>query len=146
MDLLFLVHLGSTLAMAGLIWFVQIVHYPLFAAVGPERFVAYETLHAQLTSVVVVPFMCAEAFTAATLLWLRPPGVSFALAAAGLALVVLIWLSTFVVQVPLHQTLASGFDADAHRRLVGSNWIRTVLWSLRAALVLWMAAGWRAAA
>jgi len=146
MDLLFLVHLGSTLAMAGLIWFVQIVHYPLFAAVGVERFVAYEELHARLTSIVVVPLMCAEAFSAAALLWLRPPAISFALAAEGLALVVLIWLSTFFVQVPLHQTLAGGFDADAHRRLVGSNWIRTVLWSLRAGLVLWMAAGWRAAA
>lgn len=146
MALLLLVHLGSTLAMAGLIWFVQIVHYPLFAHVGPERFASYEALHSQLTSLVVVPLMCTEAFTAAALLWLRPPGVSFALAAAGLALVVLIWLSTFFVQVPLHQALAAGFDADAHRRLVGSNWVRTVLWSLRAVVVLWMAAGWRAAA
>ena len=32
----------------------------------------------------------------------------------------------------------AGFDAEAHRRLVRTNWVRTVGWSLRSALVL----GW----
>ena len=32
--LLLLLHAGATFFMCGLIWFVQIVHYPLFAQVG----------------------------------------------------------------------------------------------------------------
>ena len=34
MPLVFLLHLGATLALVGLIWTVQVVHYPLFAGVG----------------------------------------------------------------------------------------------------------------
>ena len=46
MDLLILLlHTLSTLSMLGLIWFVQIVHYPLMARVGRVRFHAYETDH-----------------------------------------------------------------------------------------------------
>jgi hypothetical protein len=33
-----LLHLAATLYMVGVIWFVQVVHYPLFSKVGgPER-------------------------------------------------------------------------------------------------------------
>ena len=43
-------HLAATAAMTGLIWFVQVVHYPLFAAVGADQFVAYEVAHQRRTS------------------------------------------------------------------------------------------------
>lgn len=139
MTLLFLVHVGATLAMTGLIWFVQVVHYPLFAAVGEASFSPYEIEHARRTGFVVIPLMLAEACSAVLLAWLRPAGLSPSLLLVGLALVGLIWASTFLVQVPLHEVLARGFDADAHRRLVASNWLRTFLWSARAVLVLWLA-------
>ena len=34
--LLLLLHAAATLFMTGLIWFVQVVHYPLFARVGED--------------------------------------------------------------------------------------------------------------
>ena len=40
-----LVHVVATLVMTGLIWFVQIVHYPLMAKVGRADFAEYERLH-----------------------------------------------------------------------------------------------------
>ena len=142
-DLLFLIHLASSWAMTGIVWFVQIVHYPLFNAVGRERFETYENMHTRQTGIVVAPLMGIEALTALVLVVATPAGVSFFLAAVDLLLVGAIWASTFFVQVPLHQRLSAGFDGDAHRRLVGSNWLRTGLWSVRAFLLLWMAAGWR---
>jgi hypothetical protein len=48
--------------------------------------------------------------------------------------------STFLVQVPLHERLSAGWDAAAHQRLVASNWVRTVLWTVRAVLVAAMLA------
>ena len=60
---------------------------------------------------------------------------------AGLALLAVIWLSTALVQVPLHRRLQGGFDAAAHRRLVRTNWLRTAAWTLRAALALRLAFG-----
>ena len=81
-----------------------------------------------------------ELVTALALVWLRPFGLPAWQVWTGLALVGVIWLSTALLQVPLHNTLAAGFDADVHRRLVATNWIRTVAWSLRSALVLAMLA------
>ena len=61
------VHLVATAAMAGLIWFVQVVHYPLFAGVGRDGFAAYEARHTRRTSWVVGPFMAVEGVAAIAL-------------------------------------------------------------------------------
>ena len=52
-------------------------------------------------------------------------------------LVGVIWASTAFIQVPMHNVLGRGFDADAHAHLVSTNWIRTIAWSARAALLAW---------
>jgi hypothetical protein len=49
----------------------------------------------------------------------------------GLVLLAGIWLSTALVQAPIHGRLARGFDPALHRRLVRSNWVRTGLWTMR---------------
>lgn len=131
-------HACATLFMAGLIWFVQVVHYPLFARVGSDGFTAYSEAHQRLTTLVVGPAMLIEAVTAAILVFMRPAGVSPTLLWAGLALLGGIWLSTAFLQVPLHGRLAAGFSAEACDALVSTNWIRTVAWSLRGCLVAWM--------
>jgi hypothetical protein len=56
-------------------------------------------------------------------------------------LLAVIWLSTVFLQVPCHNRLVSGFDQATYERLVNSNWIRTIAWSLRGALAMWMV--WR---
>ena len=133
-----LANVASTLMLVGLIWFVQLVHYPQFAQVGPEHFVEYEATHVRATTLVVALPMLVEALTAAVLAW-RPPSPDLAVACwAGLALVIGIWSSTASLQVPRHNELAKQFDPVAHRRLVLSNWLRTVGWSMRGALVLFM--------
>ena len=66
---------AATLFMVGLIWFVQIVHYPLFSRVGEEAFQRYETDHQRLTTWVVGPPMLAEFATAILLVWCRPSGI-----------------------------------------------------------------------
>lgn len=138
MNLALFVHAATTLAMAGLIWFVQVVHYPLFATVGREGFSVYEQAHTRLTARVVAPLMLAEAASALWLAWSPPPGVPPALPIAGLILLAGIWISTFLLQVPRHRRLASGFSGPDHRSLVRSNWIRTVLWTARGCLALWL--------
>ena len=68
-------HLAATAVMTGLIWFVQVVHYPLFAAVGAEQFVAYEVAHQRRTSFVVGLPMLVEGLTvlASTTVSSTPP-------------------------------------------------------------------------
>jgi hypothetical protein len=136
--LILVLHVAATLYMTGLIWFVQRVHYPLFAAVGPGHFARYEEAHVARTTLVVAPPMLLELATGIALLLWPPPHVPGWAAAFGLGLIAVIWTSTWIWQVPRHRDLAAGFDAGAHARLVSSNRVRTVAWSLRAPLVLWM--------
>lgn len=133
---LLLVHAAATLTMVGLIWFVQVVHYPLAAQVGDAAFVAYQKAHMARTSWVVGPPMLAELATTTLLLVHRPPGVPAWAPWVGAGLLALVWASTAVFQVPLHSALTSGLDLDRVGRLVATNWIRTVGWSLRGGLAL----------
>jgi hypothetical protein len=80
--------------------------------------------------------MLLEAATAVALVVWIPPGISVPLVWARLILGAGIWLSTAFLQSPRHTTLGRGFDPSAHRFLVTSNWLRTVLWSLRGLVVL----------
>jgi hypothetical protein len=122
-------HLSVTAALAGLIWVIQVVHYPLFAAVGPDRFVAYEQRHRMRISAVVGPLMAIEGLTALALVAAPPAGR--ALPIAGLALLGAIHASTVFLQVPLHTRLSERYDDAAVARLVRTNWIRTAGWTLR---------------
>lgn len=140
MAIVLLVNLAATLVMVGIIWFVQIVHYPLFGSVGTRGFPAYSEAHTRLTGFVVGPPMLAEAATSVLLIIARPQAIPAGAAWTGLLLVAGIWLSTALLQAPHHRYLGRGFDASSHRFLVTSNWLRTILWSIRGLLVLWMAA------
>lgn len=136
MVMIWTLHVAATLVMVGVIWFVQVVHYPLMAAVGRGGFAAYEATHVRLTGRVVVPPMLVEAVTAAPMLVSPPAGRPPAALLASTALLALAWISTFALQAPVHRGLRSGFDADLHRRLVATNWLRTAAWTCRAALLL----------
>ena len=140
------VHLVSTLFMTGVIWFVQVVHYPLKARVGANAFPAYQTEHLRRTTWVVGPPMVLEALSAAALVTVVGGPDGRGLALVGLLLLVVIWLSTATAQVPSHHVLErDGFSEEPHRRLVRSNWVRTVAWSLRAGLACWMLLAWSSA-
>lgn len=128
MPVLAIVHAASTWFMVGLIWFVQVVHYPLMAQVGEQRWSFHQAQHMRLTTFIVAPMMLIEVATAMLLLF---DADIHLLAAIGAALLLVVWVSTFAIQVPAHARLRSSFDPRSHRRLVATNWIRTVAWSLR---------------
>ncbi|MCA9290473.1 MAG: hypothetical protein KDA25_05050 [Phycisphaerales bacterium] len=136
MAILLIAHLVSTLMLGGLIWFVQIVHYPLFATVGRDAFVDYERRHVDRTTWVVAPLMLVEVVTAALAVVVVAPGIARVLAIIGLAALGVIWGSTAMIQVPCHRRLERGYDDAAARRLVVTNWIRTVSWTIRVPIAI----------
>ena len=136
--LLLSVHLLATAAMVGLIWFVQIVHYPLFAAVGPSEFVAYEQSHQRRTAYVVGPPMAIEGVTTLMLLVAAPDGVGPLLPWLGAVLLAVVHASTVLLQVPAHAALAQSPDRATIDRLVRTNWIRTIGWTSRGAVAVAM--------
>ena len=128
----------STLFLVGLIWMVQVVHYPLFDDVGEQGYVSYQKRHQNNITWIVGPMMLIELVTAIALIWYPIAGVDKSLVYTGISLVVLIWLSTAFLQVPCHEKLVKGFDLAAYKWLVNSNWIRTLAWTARGGIVTWM--------
>jgi hypothetical protein len=131
----FILNLLATWYMVGLIWMVQVVHYSLYDRVGPDHFPQYEADHNRLITPIVGIPMLLEIATAAMLLVHSPSGFPKWAAWTGMALVLAIWLSTAVLQVPCHNRLTQGFDQAVYERLVATNWIRTAFWSARGLLL-----------
>jgi uncharacterized membrane protein len=146
MPWLLVIHAVATCFMAGVIWIIQVVHYPLFGMVGRDGFAAYERSHASRITPVVGTAMLLEAACTGLLLLalgeLASRGIPRWMPVVGAILLAGIWISTFALQVPLHGQLAQGFEDATHDALVRSNWIRTVGWTLRGALAAWMLVLW----
>ena len=137
-DLTLLLHVATTFSMVGLIWFVQVVHYPLLSRVPREGFRRYELDHQRLTAWIVAPLMAAELLSGVLLFWYRPVAVGSIAVWLGFVLLLTIWLATYTVQVPQHASMVLSYDPLVHRRLVLGNWFRTIAWSARGLIVLWM--------
>jgi hypothetical protein len=135
--ILLLAQIASTLMMTGIIWIIQIVQYPFFNLVGTEKYREFHIAHMNWITPVVAPTMIVELVSAVFLLFYPPANVDSKWLWVSLMMIGIIWASTFFLQVPLHEKLAQGFDADAHSLLVNTNWIRTIAWSLRGFLVLY---------
>ncbi|MCS7034703.1 MAG: hypothetical protein NZ561_12040 [Phycisphaerae bacterium] len=134
---LLLVNLLATWFLAGLIWMVQLVHYPLFARVGAPEWQAFHTEHMRMITVIIAPMMFIEALSAAALVFVAreyPPQARLCVWIAA-ALVLSNWLVTAGVAVPLHNRLGEGLDVAVVDRLVAVNWLRTAGWTLRGLLL-----------
>ena len=123
----FLVFLFLAIYNAGCMTTLQLQHYGIYPAVAQEHFAAYMGANNRAATLpTIVPAMLL--LLASVVFVLQRPGfVRPYEAAAGLALNLVALLSTFVWQRPLHSRLAqSGYDEAAVRRLIGTNWIRTI--------------------
>jgi len=129
MDAVLVVGALATLFMVGVVWFCQIVHYPLFAAVGADGFVAYHARHlVRVTWLIAVPWL-VEVASSAILVVERPADVPAWLAVLGAALAAATVVVTALVQGPAHTGLARGYDEDRIRSLVRGNAPRTAIWT-----------------
>lgn len=115
--------------LVGLIWVIQLVHYPAFEFISTDNFLAFHDHHTSAITVIVMPLMLGElglGFYLArqyewSFIWLIP-----------LIMVLFVWLSTFLIQVPIHNQLGLGKDTTLIQKLVQTNWIRTILWTIKA--------------
>lgn len=133
---LFLINFTTTAIMVGVIWTIQIVHYPFFHHVDKQDFTLYMDDHRKKISFIVMPVMLAELASAIGLVLVESAFTSEFI--IGLSMLLLIWISTAVLQVPSHSRLAAGYSRTEVDNLVNYNWIRTILWSLRFGLMVFV--------
>ena len=131
-DTIFLVNTCSSFFMMGLIWFVQVVQYPTFRKIDTTDFQQFHSAHVFKTGLVVIPVMLIELGSS---IWLSiSDSPLLLLNRVGLGIVLAIWLSTFLVQAPIHSKLQMDYDQSLVQKLIRTNWLRTVLWSSKALL------------
>ena len=125
----------ATWAMVGVIWIVQIVHYPLLGQLSAITPGTAASDHQRRISWIVGPLMAVEGVTAITLLIDRPTTMSTASAWVAAALLGVALASTVLIQVPQHSKLASAHDDEVVRSLLAGNWIRVAAWTARGVLL-----------
>lgn len=122
---------SATLVMVGLIWFVQIVHYPLLAQFGAHTSTTVADEHQRRTGLVVALPMAVEGTTTLALLLDPPVGVWVGWPWIGAVVLAVVLGSTVLLSVPLHARMSRGHDERTGRRLVLTNWPRTIGWTVR---------------
>lgn len=128
----------GSVGMFGVIWIVQVVHYPLMRFVSGEQFARFETAHRTRISWVVGPLMLVEGVCVLAFLIAPPAGLPWWLPWLGAAVEAIAIGTTAFVSAPLHERLNAHFNQATLDRLIATNWIRTIAWTCRAALAIAM--------
>lgn len=131
-----LVNLVVAAILCGLIWTIQVVHYPLFARVPADGWTDYERAHQRAITPLVLPVMAANVLLGALLLAAGPAGADGLLVAVNAFLAAVMFAGTGLVYAPLHGRLAERWDAATHRVLLRLNWLRTAAWTLQTAVAV----------
>ena len=136
-NVLLLTNLAATLFLTGLVWVLQVVQFPLMLQAGGVDFPGYVKHQRARNTLVMAPVMLIELITGGWLL--ADPRLPHRDVFHAALLLIIIWLVTFGSIIPIHSKLARGFDETRVRTLIRRNWIRTVCWSLRSGVMLWIA-------
>ena len=128
------VHFLSTSLMVGIIWVIQLLHYPAFNFIKESDYVEFQHFHMQRISFIVVPVMILEFFSAFILAYY----IQSDLLILCLVILIFIWLVTFVFFTKLHHRLLDGYDKSIVDKLVQINWSRTILWTFRLIILIYI--------
>lgn len=110
-----------------LIWMVQIAVYPAFRHIKSSTFKGWHAGYTRNMGLIAGPLMIAQLGLALFRIYqqITPESVLYLVAVAGT------WGTTFGYSVPLHKTLqARGLEPSLVEKLISTNWIRTILWSV----------------
>ena len=127
-------HLISTSMMVAIIWIVQILHYPTFLFIDKVRYTEFQQFHMNKISYIIVPLMLVELISGLSILF-TVENIQFSFY-VSLSLLILIWLITGLFFTKFHSELSKKFSHNTILRLIRLNWIRTVFWTIRLALLL----------
>ncbi|MEM9080801.1 MAG: hypothetical protein AAGC74_08940 [Verrucomicrobiota bacterium] len=131
MDSTSLTHAFASFGLFGLIWTIQLVHYPAFAFIEAAHWHHFHQKHSRNITLIVFPLMLIELLTAIQLIIeARTPSHLVFLACTTLT-----WTLTAAVFIPLHNSLSRHPEPQKIRRLINLNWTRTAIWTINTVAV-----------
>ena len=131
-ELLLKVSFISTSVMVGVIWVIQLLHYPAFHFISDQKYIEFQHFHMKRISIIVIPAMLIELASALLLAYFFRSSQTIIL----LVLLLGVWATTFIFFTNMHHKLTIGYDRRIVDRLIKINWSRTALWSLRLIILL----------
>ena len=138
MFLLFL-HGCVTFFLTGLIWVVQLVHYPMFRFLDPKTQSNALKFHQQKISIIVVPLMLFELLSGVYLAYVQWSSLA-SFHRINMVLLMVIWVHTFGLMVPFHQKISVQLNYELLQKTLTHHWVRTLAWTIKSVLwggVLW---------
>ena len=135
-DLVMVIHLLSTAIMVGVIWVSQLLHYPSFHFIEKDKYIKFQHFHMNRISIIVMPAMIIEILSG--FLLLKPSFNSNIFFIISVFILIVIWVTTFLFFTKIHQDLSNGYNRLTVNKLVMINWVRTILWSSRLIILLFI--------
>ena len=120
--------------MIGVISITQLITYPSFLEIDKTKFIDFHNKYVKTISFIAVPAMILELLT---LVYMNIY-ISNLILMKSLLVLIMLWLITFIIIVPIHNQLSKKFDEEKVISLIRYNWIRTVLWTSKIFIILYI--------
>jgi len=110
-----------------LIWIIQRIVYPSFLHYNAKNLITWHRIYTSRFSTIVIPLMFGQLGVSMYQVFTN---TSF-YTVSSLVIIVLIWISTFAIFVPIHSIISNENSNKSDLvSLVNKNWLRTILWTL----------------
>ena len=133
-DTLYFIQIVSNSYLVSLVLMTQFITYPTFLYIDKDKFSEYHRKYVNNISFIVAPVMLIELLT---LLLIAYFSKDF-LIIKSLILLLVIWLTTFFIMIPSHNKISKTFNKKEINRLINYNWVRTILWSFKLLLIIFL--------
>lgn len=135
LSLILIFQILSCVSLLGLLWFIQLIHYPLLNRIK-EGFVQYERESLKRATYLTGPLMVFDFVLSLFLIAYENTDILIFFACIHLVLGILYWLWTFLFQLQRHQKLTVGYSKKALGKLITSSWFRLIIWTIKSLVLL----------
>ena len=133
-DTLYFIQIVCNSYLVSLVFMTQFITYPTFLHIDKDKFSEYHRKYVNNISFIVAPVMLIELLTLLLIAYFS----SEFLIIKSLFLLLVIWLTTFFIMIPSHNKISKTFNKKEINRLINYNWVRTILWSFKLLLIIFL--------
>ena len=133
-DTLYFIQIVCNSYLVSLVFMTQFITYPTFLHIDKDKFSEYHRKYVNNISLIVAPVMLIELLTLSLIAYFS----SEFLIIKSLILLLVIWLTTFFIMIPSHNRISKSFNKKEIISLINYNWVRTILWSFKLLLIIFL--------
>jgi hypothetical protein len=132
------IHIVATAIMVGVIWVIQLVHYPSFYFIKQKNYKSFQNFHMKNITYIVFPIMSIELFSGFFLVLIFEDSKILSVLYFSLFFLLSNWALTGIIFTRLHSELLEGYNKLIIKNMIKWNWIRTLFWSIRLFLLFYI--------